>query len=65
MTRSFGRPLAAECDRKAGTVVVFAGRNCQFSAYLLHQFGYDFHSKTFAPSGIESLRQSRPIIQYR
>jgi hypothetical protein len=65
MARSSGHEWGAEFDYKSRPVALFAGRDLQRSTDLLNQGSYDFHSKTFALSRIESLRQSRPVIQYR
>src|ERR1700691_5106238 len=65
MARPLGREWWAEFDGKARSVPVLAGRNFQLSTNLLYQRTYNFHSKTLALSGVESLRQSRAVIQHR
>jgi hypothetical protein len=46
-------------------MALVAGRDPQCSTDLFNQGSYDFHSNAFAPSRIETLRQSWPVIRYR
>src|ERR1041385_4279976 len=57
--------LVSEPDCEARTAAVIAGNYMQLATNLIHERQHDFHSESSAVRGLESGRQSRPVIHHR